>query len=121
MLMPPPSVKIFLSRAPTDMRKSFDGLSALAREVIRQDPLSGHLFVFRSRTGDRLKILYWDRSGYCLWYKRLEEGTFALPEGDAEGVELDPADLAMMLEGIDAAGVRRGKRFTLRPAAGATA
>jgi transposase len=95
------------------MRKSFDSLSVLVTQVIRQDPLSGHLFVFRSRLGDRLKILYWDRDGYCLWYKRLEEGTFHLPESKQEQIEMSAAELSMLIEGIDLTHAKRHKRFSL--------
>ncbi len=75
----PPSTRVFLCLPPTDMRKSFDGLAALAVDVVRQEPLSGHLFVFRNRREDRIKVLYWDRTGFCLFYKRLEQGTFRFP------------------------------------------
>lgn len=78
--------RIWLAVAPTDMRRGFDRLAEEARSIVGQDPRSGHLFVFRSRRGDRLKILHWDRDGYVLWYQRLEEGTFRLPRtarGDA--------------------------------------
>jgi len=72
-------VKVLLAAQPTDLRRSFDSLAALASEVLRQDPLSGHLFVFRSKRGDRVKILYWNTHGYVLWYTRLEVGTFRFP------------------------------------------
>ena len=71
MLTLPPAVRIYVAVEPVDIRKSFDGLSAADREILRNDPLSGHLFVFRNRRADRMKILFWDRSGYCLVYKRL--------------------------------------------------
>ena len=108
----PPSVRVFLAIAPTDMRRSFDSLAMMAREVIRQEPLSGHLFVFRGRSGDRLKILWWDRSGFCLHYKRLEEGVFRFPEAEGGAAEISVADLALILEGIDLSGARREKRFS---------
>jgi len=73
------STRVWLATQPADMRCGFDRLAELAASVTGDDPLSGHLFLFRSRGGDRLKILYWDADGYALWYKRLEEGTFKLP------------------------------------------
>src|SRR5512133_2094630 len=95
-------VKIWLAVQPTDMRCGFDRLAQLAQAVTGQDPLSGHLFLFRSRGGDRIKILYFDRDGYALWYKRLEEGTFKLPrvEPSQRSVELRASELAMLLDGI---------------------
>jgi transposase len=104
------------------MRKGFDSLAFLVQQVLRQDPLSGHLFVFRSRRSDRVKVLYWDRSGLCLWYKRLESGTFRFPDPSGPGAEIDAADLALILEGIDLAGAKRREAFVPRrsplPAAG---
>jgi transposase len=111
----PPSVHIFLASQPADMRWSFDRLAAMTKEVIGQDPLSGHLFVFRNRRGDRIKILFWDRSGYCLWYKRLEKGVFKFPDSNAKSIEVEAATLALILEGIDLAGARHRQRFVLRP------
>jgi len=107
------TTRIWLCTGPTDMRRGFDRLAEQSRQVTRQDPQSGHLFVFRSRGGDRLKVLYWDRDGYCLWYKRLEEGTFKLPKVKAEqsSLELRASELAMILDGIDLASVKRVKRY----------
>ena len=108
------STRIWLASEPADMRCGFDRLAELARSVTGQEPLSGHLFLFRGRGGDRLKILYWDRDGYALWYKRLEEGVFKLP-GIAPGqtsVQLRPSELAMMLDGIDLRSVKRVKRYS---------
>ena len=109
-----PATRIWLSVAPADMRCAFDRLAELAASVTGEDPLSGHLFLFRSRGGDRLKILYWDKDGYALWYKRLEEGTFKLPkiEPTQRSVQLRPSELAMMLDGIDLRSVKRVKRYT---------
>ena len=111
------STRIWLATQPADMRCSFDRLAELARVVTGQDPLSGHLFLFRSRGGDRLKALYWDRDGMALWYKRLEEGTFKLPgvEPPARSVELRASELAMMLDGIDLRSVKRVKRYRRHP------
>jgi transposase len=92
---------------------SFDGLAQLVRAQITQDPLSGHLFVFRNRRRDRLKILYWDRDGFALWYKRLEKGTFRFPESQADSIEVTPAQMAAVLEGIDLSRARRLPRFAL--------
>jgi transposase len=108
------STRIWLATAPADMRCGFDRLAELAQAVTDQNPMDGHLFLFRGRSGDRLKILYWDRDGYALWYKRLEEGVFKLPriDGDATSVELRASELAMLLDGIDLRSVRRVKRFS---------
>ena len=117
----PPSVRVFLCTQPTDMRRSFDGLAWMAEHVIRMDPYSGHLFVFRSRRGDRVKILYWDRSGLALWYKRLESGVFEFPLDQTKGcVEVEAMELAMLLEGIDLSQARRRKRFIRAPRADAS-
>jgi transposase len=107
------AVRIYVCAAPTDLRRGFDGLAATARTVTRQDPLSGHLFVFFNRRRDRVKILYWDASGYCLWYKRLEAGRFALSgsAGDQEAVEWDWPQLTLILEGIDLSDSQRRRRY----------
>jgi transposase len=107
------STRIWLSAAAIDMRLGFDRLAELAASVTGQDALSGHLFLFRSRGGDRLKMLYWDRDGYVLWYKRLEEGTFKLPrvEAGVKSIELRASELAMLLDGIDLRSVKRVKRY----------
>ena len=111
MLSLPSAIRIFLCTEPTDMRRGFDRLAEMVRSIIRQDPLSGHLFVFRSRSGDRLKLLYWDRDGYCLWYKRLEKGRFPSPSRVGEDFHIGPRELAMMLEGLEEASVRRRIRL----------
>lgn len=120
MLSLPPPVRIFLATAPTNMHLSFDRLAALARDVIGQDPLSGHLFVFQNRRGDKVKILVWDRSGFCLWYKRLEQGVFHFPRPPGTHVEVEASDLTLLLDGIDLARAKRRARFTPRlvPVAG---
>ena len=107
------ATRIWLATRPADMRCGFDRLAELAWAVTGHDPLSGHLFLFRSRGGDRLKALYWDKDGMALWYKRLEEGTFKLPrvEPSARSVELRASELAMMLDGIDLRSVKRVKRY----------
>ena len=111
MLSWPPAVRVFVHTQPTDMRRSFDRLAQMAQEVLHQDPFSGHLFVFVNRTGDRMKILFWDRSGYALFYKRLEEGVFHLPAQEGVGVEIDVPRLTLILEGLDLAGAQQQKRF----------
>jgi len=115
MLSLPPAVRIFVSREPVDMRKGFDSLAQMVRSHLAGDPLSGHLFVFRSRRGDRLKVLYWDSDGLCLWYKRLELGVFTLPAVGTSvgehGLEIRAGDFALLLEGIDVAGAKRQKRY----------
>lgn len=107
------TLRIFLATEPADMRKGFDGLSPLVRQHIAQDPLSGHLYVFRNRRRDRIKILYWDKDGFALWYKRLEKGTFRFPEAKDGRVEVTPAEIAAILEGIDLTRARRLPRFSL--------
>ena len=112
----PPSVKIYVASEPTDMRRSFDRLAAMAEEVLHHDPFSGHLFLFKSRVGDRLKILWWERGGFCLWYKRLEEGAFHFPERAGACYEIEASELAILLEGIDLRGARRRRRWEpIRP------
>lgn len=114
MLTPPAATRVHLHRAPVDMRLSFDRLAGLARDVCRADPLSGHFFVFGSRRRDRVKILYWDRDGLALWYKRLERGTFPWPAGDDASVTLTPLELSLLLDGVDLARAnlrRRRPRF----------
>jgi transposase len=126
MLSLPLPVHVYLCLEPADMRRSFDGLAALVREHLGGDPLSGDLFVFRSRRGDRVKLLYWTGDGLALWYKRLEEGTFRFPvnvTGLSEarvvgkhGLAIRAADLAMLLDGVDLESVKRSKRYR-RPTA----
>lgn len=112
MIMTPAAVRIFVCTRPTDMRKSFDGLTGLVQECFRQDPLAGHLFLFVNRRRDRLKLLYFDRDGLAIWYKRLEAGSFEIPTAaKTNGVEIEPAQLAMILSGIDLQSARRRKRF----------
>jgi transposase len=107
-----PAVRVYVATGTTDLRRSIDGLAALVRERFDQDPLSGHLFLFRNRRGDRLKILVWDRSGFWVLYKRLEEGTFAWPaEADGAPVELRSADLLLLLSGVDLTHTRRRRWY----------
>jgi transposase len=127
------TTRVFLAVEPTDMRKGFDGLFALVENVIREDPFSGHLFVFRNRRRDRLKVLWWDRDGLAIFYKRIERGAFQFPTDAAvrktkpspgisrsgessERCEIRADELALLLEGIDLASVKRRRRYE-RPAA----
>jgi len=105
--------RIWLASEPTDMRCSFDRLAERVKTVIGQDPLGNSLFVFRSRSGDRLKILAWDRDGFVLWYKRLEAGVFKLPRVSqgSRSVELRASELAMILDGIDMTKLKRVPRY----------
>jgi transposase len=121
MLNFPPAVRIWLGAAPVDLRKSFDGLAEQVRQHLSNDPLSGHVFVFRNKRGDRVKLLYWDEDGFVIVYKRLEEGTFRWPAVAAgqPSVALRAAELAMLLDGIDWQKAQRGRRYH-RPATPAT-
>jgi transposase len=106
------AVRVYLATKPADMRKSFDGLAALASGSLALDPLSGHLFVFVNRRRDRIKILYWDRDGLAVWAKRLERGTFRLPAAGADRLEMTTAELAALLAGIDLNTARRRVRYS---------
>lgn len=118
MLTLPPSVKIFAAIQPVDARKSFDGLAAVVRDGLGGDPLNGHLYVFINRRGDVAQILFWDRSGFVVMRKRLEAGTFRLvreADGTATQMEIDSAELSLMLEGIDLGKATRRKRYRHEP------
>lgn len=101
MLNLPSSVRVFVARERVDFRNGFDGLCAIVREQFREDPLSGHLFLFFNHRRDRIKILVWDQNGFWLLYKRLERGTFERIAGSGEKLEIDRARLAMLLDGIE--------------------
>lgn len=119
MLSLPPAVRIFVARGGTDLRKSFDTLCALVQDVLAQDPFSGHVFTFFNRRRDRVKLLLWDRTGFWLYYKRLEAGTFGEPIGKGASVELSSRDLLLLLEGIELRDVRQRKRYSrVAPRAG---
>jgi transposase len=109
-------VRVFVHASPTDLRRGFDGLAAMVQTVFGEDPLSGHWFVFFNRRGDRVKVLFWDRTGYCLYYKRLEAGVFHSPPGNSETVtvEIDTTRLLLILEGIELHQVKRRKRYVRR-------
>jgi transposase len=119
------TTRVFLATQPTDMRKGFDGLFALVETVIQEDPFSGHLFVFRNQRRDRLKVLWWDRDGLAIFYKRLEKGSYQFPtdtmvrtpktspidQSPACRCEIRADELALLLEGIDLGSVRRRPRY----------
>ena len=119
------TTRVFLATEPTDMRKGFDGLFALVENVIKEEPFSGHLFVFRNQRRDRLKALWWDRDGWAVFYKRLERGCYQFPtdamvrksngsigaQNDAQRCEIRADELALLLEGIDLGSVKRRPRY----------
>jgi transposase len=119
----PPSVRLFVATQPVDGRKGADSLMVMVRDVLFQDPLSGHLFVFFSKRCDRVRVVYWDRNGFAMWTKRLECGRFK-PAFSADGKltasAMEAAELALVVEGIDLAGARRRPRWEPRKAAPAT-
>ena len=111
MFFPEGQVRVWLYTQPTDMRKSYDGLSALVKQVLCEDPLSGHLFVFINRRRNQMKVLYFDRSGNCVWGKRLEQGRFHLPAAGNDKVALDWTGLTLLLEGIDVQKTMQYQRY----------
>ena len=118
MLSLPPSVRILVATQLVDGRKGADSLMVLVRDVLRHDPLSGHLFVFFSKRCDRVRIVYWDRNGFAMWTKRLERGRFRpgfSADGNLAANLIDAADLSLILEGIDLAGARRRPRWEPAP------
>ena len=114
MFFPESRIRVFLYGQPADMRKSYDGLYALARQGFECDPLAGHLFVFANRRATQIKVLYFDRSGWCLWSKRLEAGRFVRNWLGARTGEIDCTALKLMLEGIEVG--RQFKRYRLNTA-----
>jgi transposase len=119
MLSLSPAVKLWYCPQAVDMRLGFDGLFNLVRNRLKADPLSGHLFIFRTRTADRIKVLYWGGHGLCLWCQRLEAGRYHFPDPtpDCTSVELSACAFQMILDGIDLSRVRRFKRFSAAGAA----
>jgi len=111
-------IRIFLCLTPTKMNCSFDGLMGQAQQIFDQDPCSGHLFLFLNRNRDRVKILFWDQDGFCIFYKRLEAGSFQLPQSadGQQGVELSYTQLTRLLNGLDLQTARRRRRYR-RPSA----
>lgn len=116
MLTLPPGTQVYLATGAVDGRKGIDGLSALVRSQFGHDPLSGHMFVFFSRRADRVRVLHWDRDGYVLIQKRLEQGRFRLPwqAGEHGHVVVEAAELLLVLEGIDLRGAQRRTRWSPR-------
>jgi len=117
MLFPESQVRLWLYTQPTDMRKSYDGLSALVKQKLRDDPLSGQLFVFINRRRTQMKVLYFDRGGFCIWSKRLEQGQFHFHDNHGDKVALSWTQLKLMIEGIDTASIRQFKRYSCRQTA----
>ncbi len=111
MLTWPPGLRLYVVLDPVDMRRSFDGLAAMVEHQLGLDPRAGHLVLFTNKRRHLLKALYFDRGGYTIVYRRLERGTFQLPDGEGDCVEIDPGQLAMILEGIDLRSVVRRKRY----------
>ena len=114
MFFPEATTKIWLYTQATDMRKSFNGLISLAKNVLAESPLRGDLFIFINRRRTHMKILYFDRSGFCIWYKKLEQGAFQLPVHPSDKILLDYTQLRLILEGIDLTAIRQRKRFQYR-------
>ena len=113
MISLPHTVRVFLHTPATDLRKGFDALCGLVSAAFGQDPTSGHLFLFVNRRRDRIKILYWDRDGLAIWYKRLEIGSFQIPATatDAVSIEMTATQLSLILSGIDLGSARQRKRY----------
>ena len=114
MIHLPSSVRVYLCAAPCDMRRGFDGLHSLVVDKLQLDALAGHLFVFANRRRDRVKILYWDRDGFAVWAKRLEQGTYAMPfdeDGTQVRREITAHELGALLSGIDLSEAKRRKRY----------
>lgn len=123
MIARPSTARIFVATQPTDLRKSYDGLAALVEGTFGHELAAGDLFVFINRRATQVRILYWDRDGYCIWMKRLEAGTFRRAV-DADGqrlIEVDAGELMMLLEGIDAKAIQRRKRYRRSSSTGSPA
>jgi transposase len=108
-------IRVFLYRQPTDMRKSFNGLVALTESALKQESVSGDLFVFVNRRRDRIKILYWAETGFCIWYQQLQKGTYEFPRhdkfGELDSLEITRSQLSLILDGIDLASARQRTRY----------
>lgn len=101
MWMLPDGLKVFIATTPLDMRKSFDGMAAIIQTELKANALSGDIFVFLNKRGDRVKVLYWDRNGFAQWYKRLEQGVFKLPQVRSNVIKVSLSELNLLLEGIE--------------------
>jgi transposase len=111
MFHPSSNIKVYLAIGRTDMRKSINGLSILVEGYLEHDPFSGHLFVFCNGRRNIIKILYWDRNGFCLWQKRLEKHIFKWPESAEEVMEIDQRQLSWLIEGMDLLSVNVHERL----------
>jgi transposase len=113
MIHLPASVRVYLCLSPCDMRRSFDGLHALVKDHLQLDAFAGHLYVFSNRRKDRLKVLYWDRDGFAIWAKRLEDGRYIIPSGEpgSQRIEVTIQELGALLSGIDLSTATRQKRY----------
>ena len=111
----PSNVSIYFCVVPIDMRRSFDSLAEIVRESLGEEPRSGHLFVFRNKPEDCIKVLYWDNDGYAIWYKRLEKGTFKLPAATGAGLEITSAEFSMLLNGFDLRKMKKQNRWSRQP------
>jgi transposase len=121
MLSLSPPLQVFMAVEPVDLRKGFDGLSAVVQTVFARDVLDGHLFLFLNRRRDRIKILWWDRDGLAVFYKRLERGSYEVPrhEPQAKQLTLDATQLALLLGGVQLASVKHRRRYRLAPSSSA--
>ncbi|MGD8940626.1 MAG: IS66 family insertion sequence element accessory protein TnpB [Gammaproteobacteria bacterium] len=107
MIQLPQDVKIYMAVQPVTMRKSFDGLAVLVQEVLKHNPLSSHIFVFRNKAADKIKLLWWDRNGFSIYYKRLERGRFKFPKLNKSSITLTQQELELLLDGIDISKLKR--------------
>lgn len=107
MIELPHDIKIYMAVQPINMRKSFDGLAVIVQEVLKQNPLSSHLFVFRNKPADKIKLLVWDRNGFVIYYKRLEKGRFKFPNPSQASITLTPQELELLLDGVDITKLKR--------------
>ena len=112
MFLPEPNIRIWLYCQPTDMRKSFDGLCGLVRNQLQEEPTSGQLFVFINRRKTHLKILYFDGAGFCIWFKRLEQGQFNVRSGSDDKQRFSWLQLKLLLDGLEVKKIRQYKRYS---------